>query len=129
MTTRSGEVQDVDYVSLKFRTQHVLDLEAAPEGDEGPGWRRASPQATALANRLRKNLEKLGGWAEREGIRIPLGIRRPPEGIAERSEYDLPEDGVLLTTVGRIVGRKAIHHLLKVVDNLRDLPVHAAEVE
>ncbi len=88
--------------------------------------RRLARRADAVVGQSSNTLDNLRKYytPELDGIRIPLGIRRPTPGVAERSEYDLPEDGILLTTVGRIVGRKAIHHLLKVVDNLRDLPLH-----
>jgi len=88
--------------------------------------RRLARRADAVVGQSTNTLENLHQFytPEIEGIRIPLGIRRPPQGVSERSQYDLPDDGILLATVGRIVGRKAIHHLLEVMDRLRDLKLY-----
>jgi glycosyltransferase involved in cell wall biosynthesis len=55
-----------------------------------------------------------------EGIRIPLGIRRPPEGSASRQAYGFSQDEVLLVTVGRLVARKATGQLIAMMDTLRN---------
>lgn len=49
------------------------------------------------------------------GELIPLGIRRPPPAAAgNRGDYGFAPDEILLTTVGRLVARKAITQLLTV---------------
>jgi len=53
------------------------------------------------------------------GARIPLGIQRPKVEAASRHTYGLKEDDVLLVTVGRLVGRKAVHQLIATVDGLK----------
>jgi len=68
-------------IGLKPESKHVLyngpiesrllqfPISTKPvAGKDGPGWRRPSSQAKALATRLRKNLEHLLPWAEREGL-------------------------------------------------------------
>ena len=42
--------------------------EQAPAADEGPGWRKPSPDAGMLINRLRKNRTRIGKWARRGGV-------------------------------------------------------------
>jgi glycosyltransferase involved in cell wall biosynthesis len=54
---------------------------------------------------------------------IPLGIRRPPEGAADRAAYGCGADEVVLVTVGRLIARKAIDQLIGAVAEMRDLPV------
>ncbi|HQU16761.1 MAG: hypothetical protein B7Z66_11255 [Chromatiales bacterium 21-64-14] len=49
---------------------------------------------------------------------IPLGIRRPPDGVALRSDYGVGRDDFLLVTVGRLVGRKAIDQLITLLPAL-----------
>ena len=50
---------------------------------------------------------------------IPLGIERPPtEEGGRRSELGLPEDALVLVTVGRVVPRKASAQLVHVLDRL-----------
>jgi glycosyltransferase involved in cell wall biosynthesis len=55
-----------------------------------------------------------------EGIRIPLGIRRPPEVSAFRQDYGFSQDEVLLVSVGRQVARKATGQLIAMMDTLRN---------
>lgn len=107
------------YDPSKFTSPHRHGLLRA--------WiRRLTRRADAVIGQSSNTLDNLRNYytPEIEGIRIPLGIRRPSPGVAAREEYQLPTDAVLLATVGRIVARKAIHQLLEVLDNLRDLPLH-----
>jgi 23S rRNA (guanine2445-N2)-methyltransferase / 23S rRNA (guanine2069-N7)-methyltransferase len=68
-------------IGLKPESKHVLyngpiesrllkfPISTTPiAGEGGPGWRRPSSQAKALATRLRKNLDRLRPWVEREGL-------------------------------------------------------------
>ncbi len=55
-----------------------------------------------------------------EPVLIPLGIERPNFRPAQRADYRLGEDDVLLVTVGRLVARKALDQLLDLLVGLRD---------
>jgi L-malate glycosyltransferase len=61
---------------------------------------------------------------KRKGVRILLGIRRPPEGTASRAQYGCSDRDVLLITIGRLIPRKAVDHLIRVVARLRVTHVH-----
>ncbi|HEX9757390.1 MAG TPA: glycosyltransferase family 4 protein [Nitrospiria bacterium] len=58
-----------------------------------------------------------------DAIRIPLGIKRPKIEAGDRKSYGIPEDEVLLVTVGRLIARKAIHQLLILMKSFRDLKI------
>jgi glycosyltransferase involved in cell wall biosynthesis len=61
---------------------------------------------------------------EIEGIRIPLGIRRPDFGVASRSGYGFKEDDFLLVTVGRLIPRKAVQQLIAMMGKLVEKQTH-----
>ena len=76
-----GELKLAKRVGLRPTARHVLfngpiecrllevPIAAAKvENDAGPAWRKASPQATGFANKLRKNLRSLRRWAKRGGF-------------------------------------------------------------
>lgn len=47
---------------------------------------------------------------------IPLGIRRPPDVVpCNRGDFGLADDDIVLTTVGRLVRRKAVDQLIDCV--------------
>ncbi len=50
--------------------------------------------------------------------RISLSIRRPLPGVAARAEYGFEPHDQLLVTVGRLVARKAVDHLLQLMTDL-----------
>lgn len=54
------------------------------------------------------------------GVKIPLGIRRPEPGTAERRTYGIGEDEKLLVTVGRLVARKAVNQLIHMISAMKD---------
>ncbi len=54
------------------------------------------------------------------GVRIPLAIAWPAAGAAARAEYGFGADEVLLITVGRLVARKAVGHLVALMEAFRD---------
>jgi len=56
---------------------------------------------------------------EIDGVRIPLGIAKPPVYAARRQSYGFAADELLCVTVGRLVARKGIHQLLAVMEALR----------
>lgn len=60
---------------------------------------------------------------ELQGIRIPLGITRPKIDAASRNEYGFKKEEVLLATIGRLVGRKAVDQLISFMEVLRNEPV------
>jgi glycosyltransferase involved in cell wall biosynthesis len=89
--------------------------------------RRLVRRADAVVGQSRNTLDNLARIysGEARGIRIPLGIRRPPaDGPASRAELGLGPDDLLLVTVGRVVARKAIDQLLETLRRLEGLPVH-----
>lgn len=76
-----GEPKLVKRIGLRPTARHVLyngpiecrllEIPISPEkveSSEGPGWRKASPQATGFANKLRKNLRVLRRWAKRNDV-------------------------------------------------------------
>jgi glycosyltransferase involved in cell wall biosynthesis len=87
--------------------------------------RRLVRRADEVVGQSTNTLDNLRRYyvPEYDGVRIPLGIRRPPEGIADRTEYGLGPEEILLVTVGRVVARKAVHQLLDVVAAMHDLPI------
>ncbi len=49
---------------------------------------------------------------------VPLGIARPPTRVrAHRSTFGIPENAFVMTTVGRLVSRKATAQLVSVLAN------------
>jgi glycosyltransferase involved in cell wall biosynthesis len=74
-----------------------------------------------VVGQSRNTLENMRRYYTPEigGVRIPLGIRRPPEGMAERSEYGFRMSDIVLVTVGRLVARKAVEQLIAMVGRLR----------
>ena len=46
---------------------YPIDAQAV-QGDKPPGWRKPSAEASAFANRLRKNLKTTGKWAEQRKL-------------------------------------------------------------
>jgi glycosyltransferase involved in cell wall biosynthesis len=56
--------------------------------------------------------------------RIPLGILRPPPGVAPRARYGLGAEDVLLITVGRLVARKATDQLIDCLAGLGQPRIH-----
>ncbi len=53
---------------------------------------------------------------------IPLGIKAPLPGVAQRARYGLAPEHLLLVTVGRLVARKAVDRLIALQARL---PAHA----
>jgi len=84
--------------------------------------RRLARRADAVVGQSRNTLENLKTYftPEIQGERIPLGIRAPSPGEADRAQYGLAPDDFLLVTVGRVVARKAMHQLLAVVHEIGD---------
>lgn len=83
--------------------------------------RRLLRRADVVVGDSSNNLQNMRRYYTPEiaGTRIPLGIQRPKVEAASRHTYGLKEDDVLLVTVGRLVGRKAVHQLIATVDGLK----------
>jgi glycosyltransferase involved in cell wall biosynthesis len=47
-------------------------------------------------------------------VRIPLGIRQPPAGVADRAAFGFEQSDSLLVTLGRLVPRKAVDRLIAI---------------
>jgi L-malate glycosyltransferase len=63
------------------------------------------------------------------GIRlIPLGIKQVPPGRASRAAYGIPDDAVVMITVGRLVARKGIDTLIEVMRVSADPKLHLVVV-
>lgn len=61
---------------------------------------------------------------EVQPLSISLGIRRPPNDVAQRGDHGFEPDDVLFVTVGRLVARKAVDQLVHLMDALRDTGAH-----
>jgi glycosyltransferase involved in cell wall biosynthesis len=78
------------------------------------GWvLRSSDAVVAQSTNTRDNVWRYTGYRGPIEI-IPLGVRKPDVPPADRRELGLP-DGFLAVTVGRLVTRKGVHHLLNAV--------------
>jgi glycosyltransferase involved in cell wall biosynthesis len=116
-----------DWLSRALGVPNVLSVHG---GDLFDPSKRSSPHRHALlravvARLLRRadvlvaqsedtarNVARIYG-VQRSVERIPLGIDRPPcEGVAQRSEFNIPADAFVLVTAGRIVARKASTQLI-----------------
>jgi glycosyltransferase involved in cell wall biosynthesis len=77
-------------------------------------------RADGVVGQSKNTLENMRRYytPEIKGVRIPLGIQRPPQGVAERREYGLRKSDTLLITVGRLVARKAVEQLITLVKRL-----------
>jgi len=75
-------------------------------------------QAQALVGQSRNTLEHVAEIYDvrRDAELIPLGIERPSPPVAPgRREFGIPEDALVLVTVGRVVARKAPEQLIEVL--------------
>lgn len=91
------------------------------------GWiRRLLRKADAVVGQSSNTLKNMHEFytPEIEGIRIPLGINRPPREPAERKKYGFSKDDVLFITVGRLVSRKAVQQLISMMNSLGDTKGH-----
>jgi glycosyltransferase involved in cell wall biosynthesis len=79
-------------------------------------------RASLVVGDSRDNLDNMRRYytPEIQGIRIPLGIQRSQVGRLQRKRYGFGDDEVLLVTVGRLIPRKAIMHLISMMETLRD---------
>ena len=124
-----------DRLSRRFDIPNVLSVHGGdlydPSKATSPhrhaplrSWiRRLARRADRVVGQSRNTLDNLTTYytPELPGVRIPLGIRRPPEGTSVRSKYGCSEDEVLFIIVGRVVARKAIHQLVNMMARLSGL--------
>jgi glycosyltransferase involved in cell wall biosynthesis len=84
--------------------------------------RRLLRRAAMVVGQSRNTLDNMRRYytPEIQGVQIPLGIRRPPDGTAARSQYGCHEGDILLVTVGRLVARKGLPQLISVMVALRN---------
>ena len=85
--------------------------------------RRLARRADRVVGQSRNTLQNLAEFYDDSipGVRIPLGIRRPPGGVAKRADYGCQEDELLFIIVGRVVARKAIDQLIEMMPKLSDV--------
>jgi glycosyltransferase involved in cell wall biosynthesis len=88
--------------------------------------RRLLRGAACVVGQSRNTLENVRRYytPEIEGVRIPLGIKRPQIDIVARTQYGFGQHDVLLATVGRLVRRKAIDQLITVMGGIGTGNVH-----
>jgi glycosyltransferase involved in cell wall biosynthesis len=74
---------------------------------------RRADVVVAQSRDTARNVAQIYG-VDRSVELIPLGIDKPPlaEGVAQRSEFNIPADAFVLVTAGRIVARKACTQLI-----------------
>ena len=82
--------------------------------------------SAAVVGQSRNTLHNMRRYyaPELEGIRIPLGIRRPIIDAVPRKRYGFRPGQILLVTVGRLVPRKAVGQLVALMNALDDPAVH-----
>lgn len=88
---------------------------------------RDADVVVAQSTDTRKNIFRYYSYDGEVEI-IPLGIREPDFDEASRRELGLPEEEILLVTVGRLVRRKGVDSLIRVVADMDDLGPHLAVV-
>jgi len=88
--------------------------------------RRLLRRAECVVGQSRNTLDNMRKYyaPEVEGIRIPLGIRRPPIEAGSRQQYGFGERDILLVTVGRLVARKAVDQLIGMMARITPADVH-----
>lgn len=88
--------------------------------------RRLLRRAACVVGQSRNTLENVRCYyaPEIQGVRIPLGIKRPEIAIGSRAHYGLGQKDVLLATVGRLVPRKAIDQLISMMARIGAANVH-----
>ena len=59
---------------------------------------------------------------------IPLGIKPPPPATVSRSDFGLPENAMVMVTVGRLVARKGLDRLIEAVRRAGDPRLHLVVV-
>ena len=120
-------------IGLRPRRRHVLfngpiecrlldyEISSKPvQSTEGPGWRKASSEASMFANRLTKNLRRLRPWAEEQGVHAYRAYD------ADIPEYDVAVDWydgtVRVEAPRRTATEKRLPDVLHTVAEIFDVP-------
>lgn len=89
-------------------------------------WIRSlARRADAIVGQSSNTIENLRRYYDpgAGATRIPLGIRRPPDGPRDRRRFGFADGELVLVTVGRLVARKAVHQMFDVLAAVSDLPL------
>jgi len=83
-------------------------------------------RANAVVGQSENTLQNMRKFytPEIEGIRIPLGIKRPGAVEPNREKSGFTRDDFLFVTVGRLVARKSIDQLISVIGQLQEKNIH-----
>lgn len=87
------------------------------------GWvKRLLRRADLVVGESSDILEKTRQYyaPEIEGLLLPYGIQRPEFTPVPRADFGFSEEDILLVTVGRLVGRKAVNQLIAMVESLEN---------
>jgi glycosyltransferase involved in cell wall biosynthesis len=125
-------------LAKRFCLPHVLSILG---GDVYDPSKRLSPHCTPLLHATVKKLladsDRVVGMSSdivaravayygvtRQIDMVPHGIQQPLFAPKTRADLGYPPDAILLTTVGRLIPRKAVHELLAIVREVPSPKVH-----
>jgi glycosyltransferase involved in cell wall biosynthesis len=84
------------------------------------GWvLRCADRVAAQSANTAGNARGIYGY-QKEITIIPLGLKQPVLPSFSRKELGLSDDQVVLVTVGRLIARKANHHLIEILSRIND---------
>jgi len=84
------------------------------------GWvLRAASRVAAQSQNTAENAGKIYGYEKKIAI-VPLGLKQPVLPSFSRKELGLSEDQIVLVTVGRLIARKANHHLIEILSRVEN---------
>jgi glycosyltransferase involved in cell wall biosynthesis len=84
------------------------------------GWvLRCADRVAAQSKNTADNARRIYGY-QKEITIIPLGLKEPVVPSFSRKELGLADDQVVLVTVGRLIARKANHHLIEILSRINN---------
>jgi glycosyltransferase involved in cell wall biosynthesis len=84
------------------------------------GWvLRCADRVAAQSQNTAENARNIYGYRTEITI-IPLGLKEPVLPSFSRKELGLSDDQIVLVTVGRLIARKANHHLIEILSRIDD---------
>jgi glycosyltransferase involved in cell wall biosynthesis len=84
------------------------------------GWvLRSADRVAAQSKNTADNARRIYGYQKQMTI-IPLGLKEPVLPSFSRKELSLSDDQVVLVTVGRLIARKANHHLIEILSRINN---------
>jgi glycosyltransferase involved in cell wall biosynthesis len=84
------------------------------------GWvLRSADRVAAQSKNTAENARQIYGY-QKEITIIPLGLKEPVLPCFSRKELGLSNDQVVLVTVGRLIARKANHHLIEILSRINN---------